>query len=290
LARLSTFSIVAHDPSAGEWGAAVASKFLAAGALVIHARAGAGVVATQAFVNVSYGPRGLELMEAGGSADEVVKALTEPDEGREKRQLGVVDASGGSATFTGSECFDWAGGIAGDNFACQGNILAGEDVVRSMADAFVSTGGRLARRLHEALLAGDRAGGDRRGRQSAALLVVREGGGYGGGTDRYLDLRVDDHPDPVVEIGRLVDLHELYFPPSGPRDIVRLDEGLIREIQEALARLGYWSGPVDGAWSAEMERAVTDYEGVENLEERHRPGPEMDRRVLEYLRRHAGGG
>jgi uncharacterized Ntn-hydrolase superfamily protein len=283
---LSTFSVVAYDPDRGEWGVAVASKFLAAGAVVMHARAGAGAVATQAHANVSYGPRGLELMAAGVPAPEVVRLLTEEDEQRNVRQVGLVDASGRTATFTGENCLPWAGGIAGEGFACQGNILAGEQVVRAMADAFLTTRGPLARRLHAALLAGDRAGGDRRGRQSAGILVVRAGGGYGGLGDRYMDLRVDDHPDPVVELGRLIDLHDLYFLPPAPEDIVPLDEALIREIQEGLRALGYWVGATDGRWSPELEAALSTYEGIENLEERHRRGPEIDRKVLSYLRAH----
>ncbi|MEW5934674.1 MAG: DUF1028 domain-containing protein [Bacillota bacterium] len=285
--RPSTFSIVGYDPVRREWGVAVASKFLAAGAVVMHAQAGAGAVATQAHANVSYGPRGLELMGGGVPAQETVRQLTGADEERHLRQLGVVDACGRSATFTGEGCIPWAGGIAGEGFACQGNILAGEQVVRAMADAFVTASGPLARRLHAALLAGDRAGGDRRGRQSAGILVVRAGGGYGGLSDRYMDLRVDDHPDPVVELGRLIDLHDLYFLPPAPGDILPLDEALITEIQHALARLRYWDGPVDGRWTPELEAALSTYEGVQNLEERHRRGPEIDRKVLAYLRTHA---
>jgi len=219
----STFSIVGYDPDAREWGAAVASKFLAAGALVIHARAEVGAVATQSFVNVLYGPEGLRLMEEG-----------------------MIDANGHAATFTGDECMDWAGGTAGEGFACQGNILAGPDVVEAMAEAFQNTEGTLARRLLAALQAGDNAGGDRRGKQSAALLVVREDGGYGGNNDRYLDLRVDDHVEPATELGRLLELHELYFPPTSDSESVDYTPALLEEIQAGLQQLGYWSGPVDG--------------------------------------------
>lgn len=284
---LSTFSIVAHDPEGREWGVAVASKFLAAGAVVMHARAGAGAVATQAHANVSYGPRGLELMGSGVPAPEALRRLTEEDGDRHLRQVGLVDATGRSATFTGEGCPSWAGGIAGEGFACQGNILAGEQVVSTMADAFRTARGPLARRLHAALLAGDRAGGDRRGRQSAGILVVRAEGGYGGLSDRYMDLRVDDHPDPVMELGRLIDLHDLYFMPAAPEDVLLLDEAPTREIQQALRTLGYWGGPVDGEWSPDLESALFAYEGMENLEERHRRGPEIDRKVLDYLRSHA---
>lgn len=281
-----TFSIVGCDLEAGEWGGAVASKFLAAGALVLYARAKVGAVATQSFVNTQYGTRGLDLMAAGASAGDALRILTEGDDQRSLRQAGAVDARGRAATFTGAECFPWAGGLTGDGFACQGNILAGEQVVAAMAEAFVTTRGPLSRRLLAALAAGDRAGGDRRGKQSAALLVVREGGGYGGMNDRYIDLRVDDHPDPVGELARLLELHELYFLPPRAEDIIRLHETLVREIQESLALLGYWSGAKDGVWSGALEAALFSYAGVENLEERLRKGPEIDRKLLEYMRAH----
>ena len=190
-----TFSIVAADTAAGDLGIAVASKFPAVGAVVPWARAGAGAVATQASANTSYGPEGISFMASGMGARDALDALLEADDGSEHRQAGFVDANGGAATFTGSECMPWAGGITGEGFACQGNILTGEDVVRELARAFIHAEG-LSDRLLAALVAGDAAGGDRRGRQSAALLVVRDGGGYEGRNDRYVDLRVDDHVDP----------------------------------------------------------------------------------------------
>ncbi|MEW6546803.1 MAG: DUF1028 domain-containing protein [Bacillota bacterium] len=281
-----TFSIVACDLEAGEWGGAVASKFLAAGALVLYARAGVGAVATQSFVNTSYGPRGLDLMAAGASAHDALRILTEGDDQRYLRQAGMVDSQGRSATFTGERCFPWAGGITGDGFACQGNILVGEEVVQAMAEAFRSTAGPLSRRLLAALRAGDLAGGDRRGRQSAALLVMRAGGGYGGMSDRYIDLRIDDHPDPVAELARLLDLHELYFLPPEPDDILPADAELTRQIQDGLRHLGYWQGPSDGVWSPDLEKAFFEYAGTENLEERIHPGPQVDRKVIEYMRAH----
>ncbi|MEA2447029.1 MAG: hypothetical protein QOK47_666, partial [Actinomycetota bacterium] len=191
-----TFSIAAWDPNANpspEWGVAVASKFLSVGSVVTWARAGVGAIATQALANIAYGPDGLDQLAGRRPAEEVVADLTRADDMREQRQLGIVDGSGRAATFTGAECFDWAGGHVGDGYCCQGNILTGADVVEAMSNAFENAKGDLAARMLAAIVAGDAAGGDRRGRQSAALLVVREGGGYGGGTDKTVDLRIDDH-------------------------------------------------------------------------------------------------
>jgi uncharacterized Ntn-hydrolase superfamily protein len=201
----STFSIVAADPEAGEVGVAVASRFFAVGTVVPFAKAGVGAVATQSNANTTYGPRGLELLERGVAPDEVVRVLTRADDGRDSRQLGVVSTSGASATYTGPKCNDWAGGRSGPNYAVQGNILAGEPVVAAMERAFLDTKGKtLAERLYAAIVAGDKEGGDSRGRQSMALVVVRAKGGYNAFTDRAIDLRVDDHPDPIVEMGRLL--------------------------------------------------------------------------------------
>ena len=202
-----TFSIVAADPAAGEAGVAVASRFFAVGTVVPHARAGVGAVATQSFANTSYGPRGLDLLERGLSPEEVVGVLTRDDDNRKQRQVGVVDATGKSATFSGSACLEWAGGRHGEDYAVQGNILTAEEVVVAMERAFLENSGRpLAERLYAALVAGDEAGGDSRGKQSAAILVVRDKAGYGGFTDRAVDIRVDDHAEPMKEIGRLLDL------------------------------------------------------------------------------------
>jgi len=203
--RPSTFSIVAVDPAAGETGVAVASRFFAVGAVVPFARGGAGAAATQASANTSYGDRALDLLARGLGAEEVVRVLTRSDEGRDTRQLGVVAAGGDSATYTGGKCNTWAGGRHGPGYAVQGNILAGEEVVAAMERSFLASAGKpLALRLHAALAAGDAAGGDSRGRQSAALIVARPGGGYNGFTDRAIDVRVDDHTDPIGELGRLV--------------------------------------------------------------------------------------
>ena len=207
---VATFSIVAHDPATGELGIAVESKFLAVGAVVPWAQAGVGAIATQSFANTSYGPRGLELLASGLSPDEVMKKLTEADDGRDRRQLGIVAAGGRSATFTGSKCQAWSGGHRGKHYAVQGNILAGEKVVQAMAVVFERSQGQgdLGERLLAALRAGQEAGGDQRGRQSAAILIVKERGGYGGFNDRYCDLRVDDHRRPIEELIRIYELHK----------------------------------------------------------------------------------
>jgi uncharacterized Ntn-hydrolase superfamily protein len=205
-APIGTFSIVAHDPDRKEWGIGVASKFLAVGAVVPWARAGVGAVATQSSANTTYGPRGLDLLAEGKSADDVVKQLTDADARRDVRQVGVIDARGNAATFTGTKCNPWAGGKTGPHYACQGNLLAGEAVVTDMAAAFEEAKGPLAWRVMAALEAAEKAGGDKRGRQSAALLVVRDKGGYGGFNDRMIDFRVDDHAKPVEELARILAL------------------------------------------------------------------------------------
>jgi uncharacterized Ntn-hydrolase superfamily protein len=202
----ATFSIAAYDPDKQEWGVAVASKYLAVGAAVPFAKAGVGAVATQSYVNVSYGPRGLELMAQGKSATEALKAVTDDDKGKPFRQVGMVDAKGEVANFSGEKCMPWAGAKSGKHYTVQGNLLAGEQVIDAMAKAFEESKGPLAWRLMAALEAGDQAGGDKRGKQSAALLVVRDKAGPGGFSDRYLDYRVDDHKDPVPELARILTL------------------------------------------------------------------------------------
>ena len=264
-----TFSIVARSADGSQWGVAVASKFLAVGAAVPGAAHGVGAVATQAMANLAYRPDGLALLRSGRTAAETIATLTAADDDRDHRQLGIVDAAGGSATFTGPACHDWAGGRTGDSWAAQGNILTGPEVVDALADAFTGTAGALSHRLSQALLAADRAGGDRRGRQSAALLVVSEGGGYGGGSDVLVDLRVDDHPDPVPELVRLLDLHALFFGRPVPEDVLPLQGDLATEVSERLERLGFTT--------------LEDWAGVENYEERMVPGG-IDPLVLAKLR------
>lgn len=206
-----TYSIVAYDFETRELGVAVQSRYFSVGSVVPWAEADVGAVATQSFVNVSYGPRGLDLLKKGLTAKEVVERLVSEDEGRDYRQLGIVDAKGNAASYTGSKCLEWAGGKTGMGYAVQGNILAGKSVVKAMAEAYESTMRSLAERLVAALDAGENSGGDARGRQSAALLVVRKDAGRGGYGDRFIDLRVEDHPDPVNELKRLLRLHRVYY-------------------------------------------------------------------------------
>ena len=210
---VATFSIVAYDPQTQELGVAVQSKFIAVGAVVPWAKAGIGAVATQAFANTKYGEEALGLLAKNETPEKVIESITAADPQREQRQVGIINAKGQAATFTGKECFAWAGGVAGENFCCQGNILAGEEVVKAMQASFVASKGPLAERLLSALQAAQDAGGDKRGMQSAALLIVREGWGYGGTNDRFRDLRVDDHAEPIKELKRIYAIHRAMFPP-----------------------------------------------------------------------------
>ena len=278
---VATFSIVGFDPETGSLGVAVQSKFLAVGAIVPWARAGVGAVATQAMANFNYGPRGLELMGRGATARETVEALVSSDDEREHRQLGVVDAAGGVATFTGSECFEWAGDVTGEHYAALGNILVGRETVEAMAETFEDTPGELAGRLLAALDAGQRAGGDSRGKQSAALLVVREGGGYGGDNDRVVDLRVDDHPEPIRELIRLRGLHALYFGETKPEDVVAVDGEVRRDVEASLQRSGHLD---EGADDEVLLDALSAFIRTENFEEREQERGYLDRAVLEFMR------
>jgi uncharacterized Ntn-hydrolase superfamily protein len=266
--RLSTFSIVACDLQAQEWGIAVQSKFMCVGAVVPWAQAGVGAVATQAYANTSYGPNGLALMAQGLSAQEALDRLVAEDEGRVRRQAGLVDALGRPATFTGAECTEWAGGLTGAGYAAQGNILVGAATVEAMARTFETAKGELADRLVAALAAGQAAGGDRRGKQAAAVLVVRAEGGYGGYNDRYLDLRVDDDPEPIERLQALVDLHHLFFKPPAPGEMVPIEGELAREVQRILRWGGYYDGPLSGEYDAATRRAMVALIGNENFEER----------------------
>jgi len=264
----STFSIVAHDPEAQEWGVAVQSKFLAAGAVVSWAKAGVGAVATQSYANTSFGPDGLALMAQGLSAQQALARLVAGDEGRARRQVGLVDAQGRAATFTGDGCHDWAGGLTGTCYAVQGNILVSSATVEAMAKAFEESSGELADRLVTSLAAGQAAGGDRRGQQSAAVLVVRPEGGYGGYNDRYLDLRVDDDPAPIERLKGLVDLHHLFFTPPAPGEMEPIEGELAREVQQILHWSGFYEGPINGEYDAPTRQALTTLVGNENFEER----------------------
>ena len=280
-----TFSIVACDLEEQSWGVAVASKFPAVGAVVPWAQAGVGAVATQSFANTSFGPRGLALMGTGLSAQETLERLLEDDPDKELRQAGIVDAKGGAATFSGNGCFEWAGGIASPStalrrsgYAIQGNILAGVKVVPAMEKAFLKTKGNLPARLYAALFAGDRAGGDKRGRQSAAIYVVKPKGGYGGFIDRWIDYRVDDHEDPVPRLGELLEMHELYFGRSPEADRVELKGKSLVQITEILRQEGYLEK------GRAYRDAFNEFIGNENFEERADPEAQwIDKPVLKFL-------
>lgn len=293
---VATFSIVAYDPESGDLGVAVQSKFLAVGAVVPWAKAGIGAVATQSWANTTYGPDGLRLMAKELSAQETLDKLVKADEERALRQVGMVDARGNAAAYTGQDCFEWAGHIVGEGgdehcpFACQGNILVSEETVQAMARTFEESEGELSDRLVAALAAGQEAGGDSRGRQSAALLVVREKGGYGGFNDRWIDLRVDDHPTPILELKRLLALHKLYFFKSKPEHLLPLEEEVAREVQQILSELGYYNGQINGVYDEATRQALFDFSGIENLEERWQEGAYIDQVVLEFMRQKKSAG
>jgi uncharacterized Ntn-hydrolase superfamily protein len=268
---VATYSIAACDLEASQWGVAVQSKFLSVGSIVPWAEPGIGAIATQAYANPRYGPDGLALLREGLDAEAVVERLVAADDGRGERQVGVVDAHGGSASWTGPGCNEWAGHRTGRCYAAQGNILVGRETVDALAGTFESTAGRpLEQRLIECLAAAQLAGGDRRGQQSASLLVVERNGGYAQLSDVVADLRVDDHPQPIEELRRIYGLHDRLFGKTPRDEWLPLDDALGDEVRERLAGLGYASLP--------------DWAGVENLEERVDRGDAIDPVVLEALR------
>lgn len=273
---IATYSIAACDLEAGQWGVAVQSKFLSVGSVVPWAEPGVGAIATQAYANPRYGPNGLDLLREGKSAQEAVDELTAADDGREQRQLGIVDAEGRAATYTGKECFDWAGGRTGERYAAQGNILVSAETVDALAETFDGSGGDpLADRLLDCLAAAQAAGGDKRGQQSASLLIVERDGGYAQLSDIVVDLRVEDHERPIEELTRIYRLHQAIFGET-PRDQwVQVDDTLAQELRERLARLGY---------EGELGDAFLRWAGNENLEERVDGIVAVDPVVLEELR------
>jgi uncharacterized Ntn-hydrolase superfamily protein len=272
---VATYSIVAIDLEAEQWGVAVQSKFLSVGSVVPWAAPHIGAVATQAYANPRYGPNGLELLREGLSAQEVVDRLTSEDEGRDHRQLGVVDSKGNAATYTGKECMDWAGGRTGTGYAAQGNILVSGETVDAMAERFEGSSGPLAVRLIDCLAAAQAAGGDSRGQQSSALLVVQRDGGYAGMSDTVVELRVEDHELPIEELRRIYTLHDEIFGTTPREEWLDVDEELGAELQERLARLGY---------EGELEETFTRWTGKENLEDRVEGIEQIDPVVLEALR------
>ena len=274
---VATYSIVACDLDAGQWGVATQSKFLAVGSVVPWAEADVGAVATQSYANPRYGPDGLALLRQDLPADEVVKRLTEADDDREQRQLGIVDARGRAATFTGTECHDWAGGRTGDGFAAQGNILVSAETVDAIAESFEASVGRpLVERLLDCLDAAQAAGGDKRGQQSAALLVVEKNAGYAQLSDVLVDLRVDDHERPLDELRRIYRLHDALFGRTPKDEWLDVDDALRAELTERLTRVGH---------TGELDRALSDWAGSENYEMRVEGVERIDPVVLEALRR-----
>lgn len=270
-----TYSIIGFDPKEKEWGIAVQSKFLGVGAVVPFAEANAGAIATQSYANTTYGPEGLKLLKEGKTAQEVVDLLTKADEDRAFRQLGVIDAQGNAATYTGDKCYNWAGGETGAFYAAQGNILVSAETVHAMGETFTKTEGTLAERLLKALEAGQNAGGDSRGQQSAALLVVKEKGGYAGFNDRYIDLRVDDHPQPIEELIRIYQMQQLYFAPTKKENILEITGDVEKMLKSQFEKLGVTTD--------DLQEALTTYIHTENFEGRKQSDGYIDKEVLQYI-------
>ncbi|MCC6892376.1 MAG: DUF1028 domain-containing protein [Anaerolineae bacterium] len=282
-----TFSIVAYDPAEQAWGAAVASKFPCVGGLVCWAQSGVGAVATQAMSKVKFGPDGLALLAQGKTAQETIAVLLKDDPKLVHRQIGVVDRYGNAAAHSGVECLNWAGHISGEGFTCQGNILAGPQVVQAMADAYKSATGELADRLVAALVAGDEAGGDRRGKQGAGVLVRKPGGGYGGDTDLYLDCRIDDDPNPLPKLQKLVQTHHLFFGRPRPEDLTPITPIIAGEIQHWMRSQGYLKAETTNGWDTVSKESFWTMVCNENLEERWNIEGNtevIDRVALDYLR------
>lgn len=299
---VSTFSIVAIDTNNGDVGVAVQSKFPNVRPVVPWAEAGVGAVATQSLANVSYGPRGLTLMRNGATAEQALRILIGTDSARESRQVGLIDAKGNSASWTGTECFDWAGGrtatsaggkgtvIVGKDFAAQGNILVGKATVDALAETFQKTQGSLADRLVAALVAAGKAGGDRRGEESAALLVKRKGAGYDSTSDDYIDISIYDNPAPLKELERLYALHKLYFFRSESKNLITIDATVCRELQTILHDKAYkgqefYAGSINGIFDAATKKALQDFMGWENYDVRIRQDDRIDKEVLADIRR-----
>jgi uncharacterized Ntn-hydrolase superfamily protein len=298
----STFSIVGVDLATGDVGVAVQSKFPNVRPIVPWAEAGVGAIATQSFINVSYGPKGLSLLRNGATAEEALRILIANDSNRDVRQVGIIDAKGNSASWTGRECFDWAGGITGTNsgakgfvitgkgFAAQGNTLVGKETVEALAKTFQQTNGSLGDKLVAAIVAGGKAGGDRRGEESAALLVKRKGAGYDGTTDDLIDISIYDHARPLQELERLYKLHKLYYFRTDPKNLIKIDPALCKELQAILSNKPYkgflfYDGPVNGLFDAKTKKALQDFMGWENYDIRIRDDDQIDREVLDDIRK-----
>ena len=266
-----TFSIVAYDPKNKEWGVAVQSKFVAVGSIVPFAKANVGAIATQALANTSYGPKGLQLLKSGLKASEVLEQLLKDDDLMEERQVGIVDTRGNVASFTGKNCFEWAGHIIGKNFACQGNILASEKVVQGMADAFEDTSEDLVEQFFAALEAGQKNGGDRRGKESAAILIVKKEGAYDGGTDRYIDIRVDEHEEPIKELKKVFEIYDMsLLKRDDPEDIIKLEGRSLKLVKELLQKDGFYKGEIDNSYDDNTRKVLRDWLSTNNFEVKER--------------------
>jgi uncharacterized Ntn-hydrolase superfamily protein len=280
-----TFSIVGFDPINGDLGIAVHSKFPNVRVTIPFAQAGVGAIATQSYCNTSFGPKGLELLKNGASPQQVIDILVQNDKDRDFRQVGVIDSQGNAANYTGLECFDWAGGYVGENCSVQGNVLAGEKVITSMEQGFQGYQGSLAERLIHALNMGQESGGDRRGQQSAALLVVRENGGYGGYDDHYVDISVYDHPQPIAELKRLYELHRLTYFKSEAKNLKSIDSTIAKELQGIMQIKGFYKGEINGVFDQQTQKSLHDFMGWENYDERMRDDDLIDLEVLNDIRK-----
>lgn len=280
---VATFSIVAADPETGEVGVAVQSKFLAVGSVVPWAKANVGAVATQSWANTAFGPEGLALLEKGLSPEEVIDKLVSDDPGRSLRQVAVINAEGEASAFTGHECYDWAGHIIGKHHSCQGNILVSEETVNEMSRTFEASAGPLAERMLKAIAAAQHAGGDSRGKQSAAVYVVQEGAGYGGYNDVKVDLRVDDHPEPIEELQRLYELHKMYAAPS--EDKLAIEGDVLEAVVEQLEKLGLLKPSGYNSYNAEVKEALKLFVLRENFDDHWSEEALIDESVLAYLKK-----
>lgn len=280
---VATFSIVGADPKTGEVGGAVQSKFLAVGAVVPWAKANVGAVATQSWANTKFGPEGLELLEKGLSPDEVIEKLVADDPGRNLRQVAVINAQGEASAFTGEECFDWAGHKVGKNHSAQGNILVSEETVAAMSRSFEQSTDPLAERLIKALAAAQHAGGDSRGKQSAAVYVLQEGAGYGGYNDVKVDLRVDDHPEPIEELLRLYELHKVFGESTDEQ--LAIEGELFEEIKGHLVRRDLLDSPDHTGYNETVKEALKTFTLRENFDDRWTEERLIDEVVLDHLRK-----
>jgi len=279
-----TFSIVAYDPDNVEWGVAVQSKFIAVGSIVPWAKFKVGAIATQAWANTSYGPRGLALLDQDLTAEETIEMLTKRDDKREHRQIGIVDSFGDAAAFTGKECYNWAGHIVGENYTCQGNILVSEDTVLAMSKAFRETKGDLVEKLIAALEEGQEAGGDIRGKQAAAILIVKEEGAYDGGTDNYVNVRVDEHEHPIKELRRVFELYNLsLLKREDPDDKVKLAGDAMKAVKEVLKLDGFYDGDVDSKYDEKTKEALQKWMHTNNFEAKEREDNYMWGAVYRYI-------